>query len=123
MMKDIPSNKTAQLAELMFLRDVVIPYMRQPNTLVDLGMYEEETPCGTYRCMLGWYTDARHGKRVFEWVRDAGKAYFGFREIELVRDVFGEEAYSALFDVESVSGSLEDRARRLDELIAERMVG
>lgn len=49
-----------QLLNLYFLRDVVIPHMKKPTTLVDFEVYAHHARCGTYRCLYGWYCFLRH---------------------------------------------------------------
>lgn len=61
-----------KLLNLYFLRDVVIPYMRKPGTLVNFNYWKMTTPswgkeCGTYRCLLGWYHFLRYGSDIDEY--------------------------------------------------------
>ena len=113
-MKKLPTKEAAQLAELCYLRDVVIPYMERPGMLVDLGEYESEQPCGTYRCLLGWYTFLRHGQSTSEWCN-------GSLTSGRVIETFGGFVFASLFGTVGVSGTLSDRKARLNAIIAERM--
>lgn len=56
-----------KLLNMYFLRDVVIPHMRKPGTLVNFdhwvsrGYPDANGKCGTHRCLLGWYYFLRYG--------------------------------------------------------------
>lgn len=115
-MKDIPSSSTTQLANLIYLRDIVIPFMEENPDLVNLDNYES---CGTYRCLLGWYVKLRFDQSVWDW---ATKLY---RRIpaSVCDEEFGQEIFDQLFETEDISGSLDARKRKLYDIIEQRIGG
>lgn len=117
-MKDTPSQKVAQLVELMFLRDVVIPHMERPDTLVNLDTYMSRAACGTYMCLAGWYVCLRHEMTMGEWEREHDGNWCGSA---LLDKTFGSDTFRPLFGTRGYSGSLADRKEALDDLIDERM--
>lgn len=104
-----------QLETLMFLRDVTIPWMREHPERVDFDRLN--SPCGTHGCLLGWYAMQKHGKPA-ENVLDP------YGSNPLNGDEFGiddSDEWYKLFGATN-RGTLDDRARYLDELIAQRLV-
>ncbi len=100
-----------QLENLMFLRDVVIPWMRENPERVDFNGFN--SACGTYGCLLGWYSVFRYHKVWEDVRRDRDELWdeeeFGIT-LPLQGDIFGT----------SRDGTLEERAERVDALIAEK---
>lgn len=112
----MPPKLTPRLEALMFLRDVVIPHMRQPDCKVVWHSYEVSYDasghgCGTYRCLLGWYNYLRYN-RPFPTENEC----FKFPEFNLNYFDLGDD-YDKFFGFEAASGSLDDRAKRVDEEI------
>lgn len=104
-----------QLENLMFLRDVVIPWMRENPERVNFDLYNSS--CGTYGCLLGWYSMMRHGVEWEQRSIDLNTSQWEAKEFGFVNAVQG----NPLFDVTSEAGTLEDRAQALDTIIAERL--
>jgi hypothetical protein len=99
------------LENLMFLRDVTIPWMREHPERVDFALFNSE--CGTYGCLLGWYHMQRFGRRYAGSDMDldgSEEKHFGINGI----------SYYWLFG-SSNDRSIEDRAARVDALIAEKL--
>lgn len=111
-----------QYANLLFLRDTVIPWMEQHPERVQFNDFT--SVCGTYGCVLGWYAMHRHGLAgtdVERWCqlqhnistrRSDGVPEFG------IGDEFYASPSAPLFGG-AEAGTLADRKARLNAIIAE----
>ena len=95
-----------QLENLMYLRDVTIPWMEAHPARVNFDCVM--TDCGTLGCLYGWYGMMRYGA---DWRRKALHDFGPNNPIVTHPQLFGS----------GPRGTLADRKRYLDELIAERL--
>lgn len=106
-----------QLHRLMYLRDVVIPWMEQHPERVDLD--DISSSCGTYRCLLGWA--ATHAD-IFPGVETLFLCNEPFEALDRVIELTGltRSDCDELFG-DSWMGTLADRKAYLEQLIEERV--
>ena len=102
-----------QLENLMYLRDVVFPWMEAHPENVNFNGWACEDSCGTEACLVGWYGIMRYqlkpGGALNHWACDV---------------VDGEEfglgaTWDELFGI-NPNQSLAERKARLNEIIEER---
>ena len=51
-----------------FLLDTVISNMEGGDLLVNLEFFKSRRPCGTYRCLAGWYAHYKNAILDREWL-------------------------------------------------------
>ena len=114
---DSTPNVDQTTLNLIFMRDVVIPHMRDNLHLVSFDSYTGHRPsCGTTHCLGGWYLHLKYGR---EWPDD-------FPVTTLIRDLGFERAdprVGALFGSahhRDVSTDLRHRATLIDAILKER---
>lgn len=106
----------------MFLRDVVIPWMQDNPESVYFNVSIEHTSCGTHGCLAGWYTIMRYPDRVLleaDVDNDISASDTITEDFELEWQT-GWDLYHPLFGTDD-AGTLEERAERLDKMIAEEL--
>ena len=122
MKDDKTTRKLAlQAANRAFLRNVVFPHMRKPDTLIELDFFEVYRDCGTYRCVWGWYRHLRHGwhdRPVFIPSPLDLEEEFGPFPLELLYSRAKNPWYLCLFADKADSGDLDTREERLDVILA-----
>jgi len=111
------------IEKLMFLRDVVIPFVREKEKEGKADLDFVTYPCGSPSCLLGWATTFPHMGLTYEncgigpW--DLGGGY----EPEMVGERLGisEDDAASLFGSVGRYGSLDDRAAAIDSIIARKI--
>lgn len=110
-----------QLVELYYLRNVVIPWMRENPERVDFKQYESD--CGTFCCMAAWYVSMRHGVSFDTFMVDitATNDWGSDNAEDFLAEVFclDDRQVIRMFGP-NLMGPLEARAALLDEIIAEK---
>lgn len=99
-----------EIQKLMFLRDVVIPFVkeREKEGKVDFGIFE----CGTTKCLLGWsWSFPQLGLERIDTTDETMQKLTG------KGDVGYSVGWYEIFGTAS-SGSLDQRAKAIDRLIA-----
>lgn len=121
---------------LLFLRDVVIPYMREHLNEVEFDyFYLGPSPgdaderkvagleCGTYRCLGGWYLALRDPQMRHADLNRAYDDIFGTLQREFAISTNDLDPLFGPCKLRCSKGEdLEERAEILDRIIAERRV-
>lgn len=109
------------LQNLMYLRDVTIPWMMEHPEQVDLDRYNSD--CGTYGCLLGWYSMQRFGEGVIAHAKNTESSSYPYHwswgEFGL-NPKDSDIDWSLLFGY-SKAGNLKLRLRRVEQHIAKRL--
>ena len=107
---DKTPNVNQAVINLLYLKQIVIPHMREKPHLVNFNTYE----CGTYNCLLGWYNHFRKTSMNLLSCEE----HFGI-EFDPYHELYCRSVSLSLFGGNSY-GDLDDRERMLDEILADK---
>lgn len=102
------------LGNLIYLRDVVVPWMKEHPNQVDFNVFVRRD-C---KCLLGWYAYFRYGTTVSE-LDKLLKSLWEYQEFGESLSAFHKDRLYGLFGGAD-RGTLDDRLALLNQLIEEK---
>lgn len=104
---------STEVEKLMFLRDVVIPYVKEREKEGKVDLNRIWHPCGSPSCLAGW--------AVYMFGNQLGVSQSGPLPdtIRALHKVLGTNGSDGLF---TMRDSLDDRARAIDRIIERKIM-